>query len=86
VQNSRKRKIDSSGSLVVHCCVIKKNVIVASQLYDITNVQFTVEKQGLLELLQFIQKYYLGNFVPNLVKCCGFSLPLVSHLVIFRPI
>jgi len=29
-------------SLVVHCCTIKKNVIVASQLYDVANVQFTV--------------------------------------------
>jgi len=39
-------------SLVVHCCAIKKNVIVASQLYDVADVQFTVEKEGPLELLQ----------------------------------
>ena len=25
------------ASLVVHCCAIKKNVIVASQLYDVAN-------------------------------------------------
>jgi len=30
-------------SLVVHCCAIKKNVIVASQLYDVADVQFTAE-------------------------------------------
>jgi len=28
---------------------------------------FTVEKEGPLELLQFIQKYNLGNSVPNTV-------------------
>ena len=54
------------ASLVVHCCEIKKNVIVASQLY-VADVQFTVEKEGSLELLQFIQKYNLGNSVPNIV-------------------
>jgi len=26
------------ASLVVHCCAIKKNVIVASQLYDVADV------------------------------------------------
>jgi len=31
------------ASLVVHCCAIEKNVIVASQLYDVADVQFTVE-------------------------------------------
>ena len=38
------------ASLVVHCSAIKKNVIVASQLYDIADEQFTVEKEGSLEL------------------------------------
>jgi len=52
-------------ALLVHCCAIKKNVIVASQLYDVADVQFTVEKEGPLELLQFIQMYNLGNSVPN---------------------
>jgi len=28
---------------LVHCCAGKKNVIVASQLYDAADVQFTVE-------------------------------------------
>jgi len=42
-------------SLVVHCCAVKMNVIVASQLYDVADVQFTIEKEGLLELWQFIQ-------------------------------
>jgi len=30
-------------SLVVYCCAIKKNVIVASYLYDVADVKFTVE-------------------------------------------
>ena len=57
------------ASLVVHCCAVKKKVIVASQLYDVADVQFTVEKEGLLEVLQFSQKYNLGNYnlVPNIV-------------------
>ena len=55
------------ASLVVNCCAIKKNVIVASQFYDVADVQFTVEKENRLELLQFIQKYNLGNSVPNIV-------------------
>jgi len=33
----------------------------------VANVQFTVlEKEGPLKLLQFIQKYNLGNSVPNI--------------------
>ena len=55
------------ASIVVHCCAVKKDVIVASQLYNIADDQFTVEKEGRLELLQFIQKYNLGNSVPNIV-------------------
>jgi len=42
------------------------NVIFASQLYDVADVQFTVEKEGPLELLQFVQKYNLRNSVPNI--------------------
>jgi len=34
------------ASLAVHCCAIKKNVIVASQSYDVADVQFTVVKKG----------------------------------------
>jgi len=30
------------ASLVVHCCAVKENVIVVSQLYDVADVQFTV--------------------------------------------
>ena len=55
------------ASLVVHCCAIKKNVNAASRLYDVADVQFTVEKEGSLKLLQFIQKYNLGISVPNIV-------------------
>jgi len=53
--------------LVLHCCAIKKNVIVASKLYDAADVQFTVEKECPLEVLHFIQKYNLGNPIPNIV-------------------
>ena len=31
------------ASLVVHCCAIKKNVIVASRLYHVADVQFTLQ-------------------------------------------
>ena len=61
------------ASLVVHCCAVKKNVIVASQLYDVADVQFTVEKEGSLEVLQFSQKYNLGT-VPNIVIMLGIFL------------
>jgi len=53
--------------VIVYCCAIKKNVIVESQLYDVADVQFTVEKEGSLQLLQFIQKYNFENSVPNIV-------------------
>jgi len=33
-------------SLAVRCCAIKKNVIVASQLYDVADVQFAVVKKA----------------------------------------
>ena len=32
---------------LVHCCAITKNVIVASQLYHVADVQFTIEKDTL---------------------------------------
>jgi len=56
---AEKEILIAVAALLVHCCAIK-NVIVASQLYDVTDVQFTVE-EGPLELLQLIQKYNLGN-------------------------
>ena len=56
-----------SCCVTCYLCAIKKNVIVASQLYDVADVQFTVEKEGPVEFLQFIQKYNLGNSVPNIV-------------------
>ena len=34
---------------LVHCCAIEKNVTVASQLYDVADVQFTLEKEGPVE-------------------------------------
>ena len=33
------------ASLIVHCSAIKKKVIGASQLYDVADIQFTVEKE-----------------------------------------
>ena len=36
------------ASLVVHCCAIKKNVIVSSYLYDVADVQFTVLYIGIV--------------------------------------
>jgi len=54
--------------VATHCCAVKKNVIVASLLFDVADVQFTVEKEGPLELLQFIQKHNLGNSVSNILK------------------
>jgi len=52
------------ASLVVRCCAVKKNVIVASRC---CRCKFTIEKEVSLELLQFIQKYNLGSSVPNIV-------------------
>jgi len=90
---AEKEILSAVASLVVHCCAIKKNVIVTPQLYDVADVQFTVEKEGPLELLQFIQKYNLGNSVPNLVIMPRIFLTTGStrsdfslNLVIFRPI
>ena len=62
---AEKEKLIVVASIVVHYCAIKKNVIVASQLYDTADEQFTLEKEGPLELFQFIQKYNLGNSVPS---------------------
>jgi len=56
---------------LVHCCVIKKNVVVASRLYDIADVQFTVEKEDPLELLKFIHKYNL--FFHKYKLCSKYS-------------
>jgi len=41
--DSRTRNI----ATLVHCCKIKKNVIVASQLYDVAYVQITVDNSSL---------------------------------------
>jgi len=40
------------ASLVVHCCAIEKNIIVASQLYDVADEQFTVLHIGVVESRQ----------------------------------
>jgi len=44
---------------LVRCFAIKENVTVASQLYVVAAVQLTEEKEGPLELLQFIQNITL---------------------------
>ena len=67
--------------LVVHCCTIKKNVIVASPLHNVTDLQFTIEKEGPLEFLQFIQKYNLGNSVPNIVTMLRIFLTIAICVV-----
>jgi len=42
VQIAEQKILTFCASLVVHCCAVKKNVIVASQLYDVADAQFTV--------------------------------------------
>jgi len=42
VQMAEQETLVVCASLV-HCCAVKKNVIVPSQLYDVADVQFTVE-------------------------------------------
>jgi len=42
-------------------CAIKKNVIVASQLYDIADVQFTVEKESPLNFCSLFKSITLGT-------------------------
>ena len=49
------------ASLVVHCCAIKKNVTVASRLYDVADVQFTVEQ-------------YFSTGVPRNLRIPGVSV------------
>jgi len=44
VQIAQKEILIVVASLV-HCSAIKKNVIGASQLYDVADIQFTVEKE-----------------------------------------
>jgi len=41
--DAEKEILVAVASLVVYCCAIKKNVIVASQLCDVADVQFTAE-------------------------------------------
>jgi len=43
VQTAEQEILIVCASLVVHCCAVKKNVIVASQSNDAADVQFTVE-------------------------------------------
>jgi len=53
------------ASLVVHCCAIKKNVAVASQLYDVADVQFTVEKEGPLNFYSLFKSITLRTLFPS---------------------
>jgi len=43
VQLTAEKEILIVVASLVHCCAIKKNIIVASKLYDVANVRFTVE-------------------------------------------
>jgi len=47
------------SSIVVHCFAIEKNVIVASKLYDVADVQFTVEKEGPLNFCSLFKSITL---------------------------
>ena len=74
------------ASLVVHCCVIKKNVIVASRLYHVADVHFTVEQcfsSGVPRNLRVPgvppkQTEVLGTKLPTTVVC-GCSNATVSQ-------
>jgi len=46
VQLIAEKEIFTVVAWLVHCCAIKKNVTVASRLYDVADVQFTVEKEA----------------------------------------
>ena len=46
---------------LVHCCAVKKNVIVASQLYGVADVQFTVEKKAPLNFCSLFKSINLGT-------------------------
>ena len=50
---------------LVHCCAIKNNVIVASQLYHVADVQFTTEKKTFAVYSKVA--YNLGNSVSHIV-------------------
>ena len=43
VQLAEKEILIVVASLTVHCCAVKKYVIVASYLYDLANLQCTIE-------------------------------------------
>jgi len=49
------------ASLFVHCCAITKNVIVASQLYDVADVQSTIEKKAFLKFCSLFKSITLGT-------------------------
>jgi len=49
VQSIVEKEILTVVASLVHCCAIEKNVIVASQLYDVADVRFTLEKEGPVE-------------------------------------
>jgi len=46
---------------LVHCCAVKKNVIVASQLHGFADVQLTVEKKGPLHFCSLFKSRNLGT-------------------------
>jgi len=46
---------------LVHCCAVKKNVIVASQLYGVADVLFTVEKEAPLNFCSSFKSINLGT-------------------------
>jgi len=68
------------GASLVHCCAAKKNVIVASQLYDVADVQFEVDStKSRLSLRPSHRLELLFNLCGNKVKTM--RNPTVSFLV-----
>jgi len=69
--NSRKRKLIVVASLVVQ---LRRALLLHHSCTMWPIAQFTVEKESPLELLQFIQKYKLGNSVPNIMLRIFFTI------------
>ena len=59
------------ASLIVHCCAVKKNVIVSSQLCDVADVQFTVEQTEWKKQTQPEPSREQSNRLELLFNLCG---------------
>jgi len=61
VQLIAEKEILTVVASLVHCCAIKENVVVASQLHDVADVQFTVEKEGTFNFCSLFKSITLGT-------------------------